>query len=119
MQAGETLLGLGLVLGIALCGSVIWCLLGSPWPHKADDWVAIFTFTLTISTIALWWSTRALAHEAKDSAEKLLKTETPYVTGGGDFVKTNGVELFRLDVENHGKTPAFMIAYDIQFARLE
>jgi len=40
------------------------------------------------------------------------------VTGGGDFVKTNGVELFRLDVENHGKTPAFMTGYDLQFAKL-
>jgi hypothetical protein len=30
---------------------------------------------------------------------------------------TGGVELFRLDVENHGKTPAFMTAYDLRFAK--
>jgi len=118
MRAGAPLLGLGLILGIALCGSFVWFLQGSPWPHKGEDWTAIFTAALTGSTIALWWSTRSLAREAKDSAEKLVKMETPYVTGGGDFEKTNGVELFRLDVENHGKTAAFMTAYDVQFAKL-
>jgi hypothetical protein len=87
------------------------------WPH-ADSWVAIFTFTLTLSTIALWLSTASLAREARDSAATLITIESPYVTGGGDFVNTNGVELFRLDVENHGKTPAFMTAYDLQFAKL-
>jgi hypothetical protein len=80
--------------------------------------VAFFTFTLTFSTILLWWSTAELAGEARDSAKKLLKIEPPYVTGGGDFVRKTGVELFRLDVENHGKTPAFMTAYDLQFAKL-
>jgi putative transposase len=27
---------------------------------------------------------------------------------GGDFVNTGGVELYRLDIENHGKTAAFI-----------
>jgi hypothetical protein len=45
----------------------------------------------------------------------LLKAERPYVTGGGDFDRNTG---FRLDVENHGKTAAFMTAYDLQFATL-
>src|SRR5258707_11528114 len=47
-----------------------------------------------------------------------LFRSTPYVTGGGDFVNEWGKEFFRLDVENHGKTPAFMTAYDLQFAKL-
>ena len=42
--------------------------------------------------------------------------ERPYLTGGGDFEAKRG---FRLDVENHGKTPAFMTGYDIRFAKLE
>jgi hypothetical protein len=41
--------------------------------------------------------------------------ERPYLTGGGDFETKRG---FRLDVENHGKTPAFMTGYDIRFAKL-
>jgi hypothetical protein len=44
--------------------------------------------------------------------------ERPYVTGGGDFENKTGLELFRLDVENHGKTAAFMTGYDLQFAKL-
>lgn len=118
-SAGASLLGLGIILGIALTGSFAWFLQGSPWPHKGEDWTAIFTGTLTISTIALWWATASLAREARDSAKTIIKLERPYVTGGGDFVKTNGVELFRLDVENHGKTAAFMTGYDLQFAKLE
>jgi hypothetical protein len=42
--------------------------------------------------------------------------ERPYLTAGGDFgIKING---FRLDVENHGKTPAFITGYDMKFATL-
>jgi hypothetical protein len=89
-----------------------------PWPHP-DAWVAIFTLTLTLSTIFLWWETRGLAREARDSAKTLIDMERPYLTGGGDFENKTGMELFRLDAENHGKTPAFLIAYDIQFAKLE
>src|SRR5262249_35309049 len=67
-----------------------------PWPHDGDEWVAFFTLTLTISTILLWASTASLAKEARDSAEKLISMERPYVTGGGDFVNDWGKELFRL-----------------------
>ena len=80
--------------------------------------MAFFTFTLTGSTLLLWWATAELAGEARDSSRRLLKIESPYVTGGGDFDNKTGTELFRLDVENHGKTAAFMTAYDLQFATL-
>jgi hypothetical protein len=90
-----------------------------PWPHEPDAWVAIFTFTLTLSTILLWWATSCLAREARDNTKTLISMERPYITGGGDFDNRTGVDLFRLDVENHGKTPAFMTAYDVQFAKLE
>jgi hypothetical protein len=86
--------------------------------HGSEAWVAFFTFTLTGSTLLLWWATADLAGEARDSAKKLIKIESPYVTGGGDFEDKTGKELFRLDVENHSKTPAFMTAYDVQFATL-
>lgn len=117
MRTDGLLLGLGVVLGVALGGSFVWGKL--PLPHAADDWVAIFTLTLTVSTILLWKSTESLAKEAKESADRLVTIETPYLTGGGDFVRrySGSPELFRLDVENHGKTPAFMTAYDLRFAK--
>jgi hypothetical protein len=93
---------------------------GHPW-HKtftdhAPDWfVAIFTLFLTFSTLALWSETKRLASDAKDSADDLVQMERPYLTAGGDFDKKMG---FRLDVENHGKTAAFITGYDIRFAKL-
>ena len=42
-----------------------------PWSDHAEIWVAIFTFTLTASTIALWLATRRLASDARDSANEL------------------------------------------------
>jgi hypothetical protein len=41
-----------------------------------------------------------------------------YLTGGGDVTEQDGEQFFRLDVENHGKTPAQLIAYDVRFAKL-
>jgi len=125
MRAAAPLLGIAFTLGLALGASLMWAFQepGHHWyetfvKHTPDWFVALFTLTLTVSTYLLWGSTADLAREARDSSDRLLKMETPYVSGGGDFVKTNGVELFRLDVENHGKTPAFITAYDLQFAKL-
>jgi hypothetical protein len=89
-----------------------------PWPHDSEEWTAFFTGALTLSTIFLWWTTRRIARDARDGARTLISMERPYVTGGGDFENEWGKELFRLDVENHGKTAAFMTGYDLQFANL-
>jgi hypothetical protein len=85
---------------------------------NAEGWTALFTAVLTVSTIALWWVTYAIARDADQSSKGLLSMERPYVTGGGDFENEWGTEFFRLDVENHGKTAAFMTGYDLQFAKL-
>lgn len=124
MRAGAPLLGNGVIVGLALGASLMWAFqLREPGHHwydtfveHAPEWaVAFFTLTLTGSTIYLWRSTAALARDATLSTQRLLKAESPYVTGGGDF---DGKTGFRLDVENHGKTPAFMTGYDLQFAKL-
>jgi hypothetical protein len=88
------------------------------WPTTAEEWTALFTFTLTASTIGLWFATYRIASNANESSKTLIDMERPYVTGGGDFENEWGKELFRLDVENHGKTAAFMTGYDLQFAKL-
>ena len=72
-----------------------------------------------LSTITAWGANHnAIASDANESSEALISMERPYVTGGGDFENEWGKELFRLDVENHGKTAAFMTGYDLQFAKL-
>ena len=123
MRLNDLFFSLTLLIGMGLGALIMWAsipLPGHPW-HKAfidhaPDWfVAIFTLTLTISTLALWSETKRLASDAKDSADDLVRMERPYLTAGGDFDKKMG---FRLDVENHGKTPAFMTGYDIRFATL-
>jgi hypothetical protein len=40
------------------------------------------------------------------------------VVGGGDTVTILGQPYFRVDVANYGKTPAFLTAFDVQFAKL-
>jgi len=86
-----------------------------PWSDHPDKWVAVFTLALTSSTIALWLATKRVASDARDNTKTLISMERPYLTAGGDFDKKMG---FRLDVENHGKTPAFMTGYDLRFAKL-
>ena len=48
------------------------------------------------------------------------RVDRAYVTGGGDIWtdEKTGKQYFRLDIENHGQTPAFVRAYDVRFAKL-
>ena len=49
-----------------------------------------------------------------------------YLVGGGDFdtdreqfvVDENRNQLFRVEVENHGSTPAFLVGFDVKFDTL-
>lgn len=76
--------------------------------------IAVFTYTLWLS------SKRQLARSRE--------VERAYVTGGGDYLRTgpqqtihedaNGDRHFLVAVGNYGKTPAFVLGYDIRFARL-
>jgi hypothetical protein len=92
MRAVVPLLILNLLLGLALGASLMWAFQepGHHWyetfiEHTPDWFVALFTLALTFSTIALWRSTADLARDARDSANKLVSMERPYLTGGGDF----------------------------------
>jgi hypothetical protein len=80
--------------------------------------IAIFTIVLAFSTIFLWIATSDVVSSAeKTSREQLAhgrEINRAYLAGGGDFDKTT--RIFKLDVENNGKTPAFMLAYDVQTA---
>jgi hypothetical protein len=89
------------------------------WDRTREDPIALYTLVLGISTVLLWITTARIARDARDSARTLISMERPYVASGGDFENDWGKELFRLDIENHGKTAAFMVAFDLQFARLK
>jgi hypothetical protein len=142
MRAGAPLLGLGLILGVALAGSLAWFLQsqqpGHHWydtftEHTPDWFVAAFTGLLAFVTYRLVQSTNKLweagerqitaAQKAADaataSAEFIPRVERAYLTGGGDVeIRSNGQRFFRLEVANYGKTPAFLRHFDVRFATL-
>jgi hypothetical protein len=54
------------------------------------------------------------------ATETLVDIERAYLTGGGDVdVNEAGQRCFRVEVANYGKTPAYLFAFDVQFATLE
>lgn len=55
---------------------------------------------------------------AKD-AETLFNNERAYLTGGGDVDRQGAQRVFRVEVANHGTIPAFLYAFDVQFATLK
>jgi hypothetical protein len=50
--------------------------------------------------------------------DTLVKIERAYLTGGGPSGSTLFGQIFRLEVANYGKTPAFLCAIDVHFATL-
>jgi hypothetical protein len=120
------------------------------WEYFTGDPVACATFGLAVFTGLLFLATVRLAREGRDAAEAslraalqntetLIKTERPYLTGGGGFKvqffeirsdpsadyvegveeKAVGRKVFLVDVKNNGKTPALLTHYDVQFATFE
>lgn len=96
------------------------------WTAFATIAVAAFTFTLWLSTNRLWEAGKRQVQVAEKAligstkaTEMLASMERPYVTSGGDLKWHAGKELFELHVENHGKTPTRMTAFDLRFAKLE
>jgi hypothetical protein len=92
--------------------------------------LAIITWCLARYTYRLFTSTKQLATDTREASAKALNASTkatevlidmerPYLAGGGDFEDKTGKELYRLDIENHGKTPGFVVAYGLEFAKLD
>src|SRR5262249_18115990 len=80
--------------------------------------IAIFTVVLALSTILLWMATSDVVNSAERTSREQLdhgrEVNRAYLACGGDFDKATRV--FNLDVENNGKTPAFMLDFDVQTA---
>lgn len=100
----------------------------SLWEKTTSDPVALFTFVLSISTIALVGSTIALWVATKDSARiaqaavaHTRNVERGYIVGGGPakLKDSNGVRrpnLGGVSIGNYGKTPAILKSVDWGFA---
>jgi hypothetical protein len=85
---------------------------------KATD-LALAYFTLML--VIVGWFT------LDRSERSTRKTERAYLAGGGDIQRSpagqlqrdaNNKRLFRMEIGNHGKTPAFLHAFDIHFCTL-
>ena len=89
--------------------------------------VAAFTVILAISTIGLWVSTNHLWSVTRIAAEHIPRVERAYLHGGGEpigedpwnedsFVKN--FPTFRLDINNHGKTPGELLEFGIGWCKI-
>jgi hypothetical protein len=83
---------------------------------------ALFVATFVTALLAERSAAKALDASTK-ATQTFIKVERAYVTGGGYSLTTvnnlPGVpRLFHLEVQNLGKTPAFLTDYDVQFAKL-
>jgi hypothetical protein len=102
--------------------------------HHEGFFVGAFTFLLFVSTTLLWRATAdlweageqqiAIAQQTLATSTKAATTlasmERAYLGGGGDcqIDPNTGERSFRVEVGNHGKTPAFLTAYGIEFATM-
>jgi tetratricopeptide (TPR) repeat protein len=72
-----------------------------------------------VATGVIAYFTRTLWRTNENQLAHARTSDRAYLSGGGDIEDRDSRQFFRFDVENHGKTPAFTIAYDVQFAKLE
>jgi hypothetical protein len=99
------------------------------WVWLSFATTALFSITVIMAREANKNSEAALNASSR-SLETLIKTERPYITGGGGFSfrtvgfrrppgATIGIpveqKVFVVDVQNNGKTPALLTHYDVQF----
>jgi hypothetical protein len=117
-QENQTLEGVGRVIfglkTFAKCGAI-------STNENNGVITALATFVIACFTFTLWLTNRGqLIHTRQ--------TERAYFAGGGECYRDisgmpalnkDGHRLFRFEVGNHGKTPAFMDEYAIQFATLD
>lgn len=82
--------------------------------------VAIFTVVLALSTIFLWLATNNIVNSTEESNRQINRA---YMAIGGECQIDNGVirttksgeRLFRVEVGNHGKTLAYLDAFELEF----
>jgi hypothetical protein len=85
--------------------------------------LAIFTYLLFRSAVDTARESKEASGQALAAStahtEMLVKIDRAFLTGGGPSGDINGRKVFRLEVANYGKTPAFLCAFDVHFATLD
>src|SRR5260370_9927304 len=98
-----------------------------------ETWaIAVVTFLLFLGTAGLarytyllWMETKGLVEEARISGARALEATTAhtqtlfnieraYLVGGGQVAVAG--KTFQIEFSNYGKTPAFIYAFDVEFA---
>jgi hypothetical protein len=108
--------------------------LSTIWHWATHDAVAVFTLlvalitgVLAYVTYGLYRVTAQLARESRVASDAALKASTEhtqtlfnieraYLVGGGQVAVAG--KTFQVEFSNYGKTPAFIYAFDIEFATL-
>jgi hypothetical protein len=95
--------------------------------EETDRKLADYTFDLFIATLVLAFLTVGLvvvgACAIRRGEQSTKKIERAYLAGGGDCMRDKkgrpiikkGQKQFRMQLGNHGKTPAYLFAYEIKF----
>jgi hypothetical protein len=95
--------------------------------EATDRKLADYTFYLFLATLVLAFLTMGLvvvgACAIRRGEQSTKKIERAYLAGGGDCLRDNkeqpivknGKKVFRMQLGNHGKTPAYLFAYEIKF----
>jgi class 3 adenylate cyclase len=62
---------------------------------------------------------RVTKSAAEKAAKTVLNLDRAHLEGGGDVEFQDGQKVFRVEVQNLGDIPAYLFAFDVQFATLE
>lgn len=75
-----------------------------------DIWLAAVTTILAVATAALWWATRNLVIEAKDTDRRQLRAYVSLERTGPIPNSINpGLPAFQIKIKNSGRTPAYSV----------
>lgn len=89
--------------------------------RDAIAWLNVKEAAVTaIATIFIGCFTWVIACINRRQLRHARRVDRAYVTGGGDIWtdEKTGKQYFRLDIENHGQTPAFVRSHYIEFANM-
>jgi len=78
-----------------------------------DSLLAIFTGGLLWATLLLWWVTRTLANDARQSSERQLRAYIQVVEASVTRLKANETVTTVIQIKNTGQTPAGAVSMSV------
>lgn len=78
------------------------------WLVNSTIWLAVVTTFLALFTAALWWATRKLVIDAKETSKRKLRSYVSVVATGRIPNAVNPIlPAFQIKIRNTGQTPAY------------